>query len=121
MKKRDYNKAPILVFLSYFGAHRKLFMIDMVCALAVAAVDVSFPLVSRYMMYELLPDKLYQTVFTVGIIVVCAFLLRSLLNYTITYFGHMFGIRVEADIRQDLYRHFQELDFDYFDKNRTNN
>ena len=94
-------------------------MIDMVCALAVAAVDVSFPLVSRYMMYELLPDKLYQTVFTVGIIVVCAFLLRSLLNYTITYFGHMFGIRVEADIRQDLYRHFQELDFDYFDKNRT--
>ncbi|MBQ1959502.1 MAG: ABC transporter ATP-binding protein [Firmicutes bacterium] len=119
MKKRDYNKAPILVFLSYFGAHRKLFMIDMICALAVAAVDVSFPLVSRYMMYELLPDKLYQTVFTVGIIVVCAFLLRSLLNYTITYFGHMFGIRVEADIRQDLYRHFQELDFDYFDKNRT--
>ena len=70
-------------------------------------------------MYELLPGKLYETVFTVGIIVVAAFLIRALLNYTITYFGHMFGIRVEADIRQDLYRHFQKLDFDYFDKNRT--
>lgn len=119
MNKRDYNKPILLVFLSYFGAHKKLFILDMVCALAVAAVDVSFPLVSRYMMYELLPEKLYQTVFTVGVIVVCAFLMRALLNYTITYFGHMFGIRVEADIRQDLYRHFQELDFDYFDKNRT--
>ncbi|MBR3706793.1 MAG: ABC transporter ATP-binding protein [Firmicutes bacterium] len=108
-----------MVFLSYFGAHKKLFILDMVCALAVAAIDVSFPLVSRHMMYELLPEKLYQTVFTVGVIVVCAFLIRALLNYTITYFGHMFGIRVEADIRQDLYRHFQELDFDYFDKNRT--
>jgi len=107
------------VFLSYFGAHKKLFILDMVCALAVAAIDVSFPLVSRHMMYELLPEKLYRTVFTVGVIVVCAFLIRALLNYTITYFGHMFGIRVEADIRQDLYRLFQELDFDYFDKNRT--
>ena len=119
MKKRDYNKPILLIFLSYFGAHKKLFLLDMTCALLVAAVDVSFPLVSRYMMYELLPGKLYETVFTVGIIVVAAFLIRALLNYTITYFGHMFGIRVEADIRQDLYRHFQKLDFDYFDKNRT--
>ncbi|MBR1990466.1 MAG: ABC transporter ATP-binding protein, partial [Firmicutes bacterium] len=119
MNKKDYSKPILLVFLSYFGAHKKLFILDMVCALAVAAIDVSFPLVSRHMMYELLPEKLYQTVFTVGVIVVCAFLIRALLNYTITYFGHMFGIRVEADIRQDLYRHFQELDFDYFDKNRT--
>jgi len=119
MNKKDYSKPILLVFLSYFGAHKKLFILDMVCALAVAAIDVSFPLVSRHMMYELLPEKLYQTVFTVGVIVVCAFLIRALLNYTITYFGHMFGIRVEADIRQDLYRHFQELDFAYFDKNRT--
>ena len=119
MNKKDYSKPILLVFLSYFGAHKKLFILDMVCALAVAAIDVSFPLVSRHMMYELLQEKLYQTVFTVGVIVVCAFLIRALLNYTITYFGHMFGIRVEADIRQDLYRHFQELDFDYFDKNRT--
>lgn len=94
-------------------------MLDMLCAFAVAVVDVAFPLVSRYAMYELLPDKLYQTFFAVMAIVSAAFIVRALLNYIITYWGHTFGIRVEADIREDLYRHLQRLDFDFFDRNRT--
>ena len=50
---------------------------------------------------------------------VAAFVLRAGMNFIITYWGHQFGIRVEADIRRDLYVHFQELDFDFFDRNRT--
>ncbi|MGN1334304.1 MAG: ABC transporter ATP-binding protein [Anaerovoracaceae bacterium] len=119
MEKRNYNQSIFRVFISYFKEHRKLFMLDMLCAFAVAAVDVAFPLVSRYAMYELLPDKLYQTFFAVMAVVAAAFVLRALLNYIITYWGHTFGIRVEADIREDLYRHLQRLDFDFFDRNRT--
>ena len=55
MKERNFNRSIFSIFLSYFGAHRKLFILDMLCAFAVAAVDVAFPLVSRYAMYELLP------------------------------------------------------------------
>lgn len=117
--ERNYNQSIFRVFISYFKEHRKLFVLDMLCALAVAAVDVAFPLVSRYAMYELLPDKLYQTFFAVMAIVSAAFIVRALLNYIITYWGHTFGIRVEADIREDLYRHLQRLDFDFFDRNRT--
>ena len=119
MKERDFNRSIFSVFLSYFGAHRKLFIVDMICAFEVAAVDVAFPLVSRYAMYELLPDKLYRAFFSVMAIVAAAFVLRAGLNYIITYWGHTFGIRVEADIREDLYRHLQRLDFDFFDRNRT--
>lgn len=119
VKKKDFNRSIFSVFISYFGAHRRLFILDMLCAFAVAAVDVAFPLVSRYAMYELLPGKLYQTFFTLMIIVTAAFVLRAGLNYVITYWGHTFGIRVEADIREDLYRHLQTLDFDFFDRNRT--
>ncbi len=119
MKKRDFNKPIFNIFLSYFGKHKNLFILDMICAFTVAAIDVAFPLVSRYAMYELLPGKLYETFFTLMAVVVVAFLVRAGLNYIITYWGHTFGIRVEADIRQDLYRHFQELDFDFFDQNRT--
>lgn len=118
-KERNYNQSIFRVFISYFKEHRKLFVLDMLCAFAVAAVDVAFPLVSRYAMYELLPDKLYQTFFAVMAIVSAAFIVRALLNYIITYWGHTFGIRVEADIREDLYRHLQRLDFDFFDRNRT--
>ncbi len=119
MKEKDYNKSLISIFFSYFGKHKKLFILDMSCAFMVAMVDISFPLVSRYAMYELLPGKLYRVFFTVMVIMALAFGLRAVFNYIITFFGHMFGINVEADIREDLYKHFQELEFDFFDKNRT--
>ena len=116
---KDFHQSLFRIFLSYFPAHKKLFLLDMSCAFIVGAIDVAFPLVSRYVMYDLLPDKLYQTFFTVMAIVVAVFLVRAVMNFIITYWGHQFGIRVEADIRRDLYVHFQELDFDFFDKNRT--
>ena len=118
-KKRNYDGSVIKIFFSYFGAHKKLFMIDMFCGFMVAAVDGAFPLVSRYAMYELLPEKVYETFFVIMAVVVVVFLIRAVFNYIITYLGHTFGIRVEADIREELYQHFQELDFDFFDKNRT--
>lgn len=118
-KEKDFNKSLFHIFISYFPPHKKLFMLDMSCAFIVAAIDVAFPLVSRYVMYDLLPENLYRTFFAVMAIVTAAFVLRAGMNFIITYWGHQFGIRVEADIRQDLYLHFQELDFDFFDKNRT--
>ena len=117
--KKDFNRSLLRIFLSYFGPHKKLFLIDMTCALLVAAIDVAFPLVNRYAMYELLPDSLYTAFFTIMAIMTGAFLLRSVFNFIITYLGHTFGIRVEADIRTDLYRHYQELEFDFYDRNRT--
>ncbi len=118
-KEKNYDKSLFRIFISYFPAHKKLFIIDMICAFLVAAIDVAFPLVSRYVMYDLLPDRAYRAFFAVMGIVTAAFVARAIMNYIITYWGHQFGIRVEADIRRDLYLHFQELDFDFFDKNRT--
>lgn len=119
MKEKNFNRSLFSIFISYFGAHKKLFLLDMSCAFLVSLIDIAFPLVSRFAMYELLPNKIYQTFFTVMTVMAIAFGLRALFYYTITFLGHKFGICVEADIREDLYQHFQELDFDFFDKNRT--
>ena len=105
--------------LSYFKPHIGIFLLDMFCAVLVAAVDLAFPLVSRHAMYEMLPDKLYGTFFTVMAIVAVSYVLRSGCNYIMTYWGHTFGVRVEADIRRDLFRHLQDLDFEFYDANRT--
>lgn len=91
----------------------------MSCAFIVAMIDVAFPLVSRFAMYELLPGKLYKVFFTLMIITAITFCIRAVFQYIITFFGHLFGIRVEADIRDDLYKQFQRLDHDFYDKNRT--
>ena len=120
MTPRDYqHKNMMQIFLHFFKPHMGLFILDMVCALIVALVDLAYPLVSRWAMYELLPQNAYRTFFAVMGVVVLAYLVRAFLYYIITYWGHTFGIRVEADIREALFCHMQELGFDYFDKNRT--
>ena len=117
--KEFQQKSSLQIFLSYFEPHKKLFIMDLACALMISVIDLAFPYVSRWCMYELLPKSAYQTFFAVMAVVFAAFLLRALLTYVICYWGHTFGILVEADIRRDLFRHMQELSFDYFDRNRT--
>ena len=120
MTTRDFqNKKPLAILLSYFKPHRGLFILDLVCATIVALVDLAFPLVTRKSMYDLLPNQQYRTFFTVMAVMMAAFLVRALLYYVIAYWGHTFGIRVEADIRRDLFIHVQELDVSFFDHNRT--
>ena len=120
MTTQEYQKkSPLAIFLSYFGKHKRLFAIDILCATLIAAIDLAFPLVTRNALYNMLPNQLYRTFFTVMVAVVCSYVLRSLLNFIVAYYGHTFGIRVEADIRQDLFRHMQEMSFDFYDENRT--
>ena len=120
MTPKDYqNRTPLRIFLSYFKPHGKLFALDMSCALLIALIDLAFPLVSRAAMYQWLPDKRYSIFFVAMLIVTVGFLLRALLFYVVAYWGHTFGIRVEADIRRDLFRHMQEMGYDFYDKNRT--
>ncbi|MEG0780635.1 MAG: ABC transporter ATP-binding protein, partial [Oscillospiraceae bacterium] len=107
------------IFLSYFKPHRRLFLLDMCCAFCIALIDLAFPYVSRIAMNDLLPRSNYRVFFLLMGGVFLAFCLRAGLIYVVCYWGHTFGIRVEADIRQDLFRHMQELSFGYFDRNRT--
>ena len=120
MQTKDYqNKSLLQIFLSYFKPHLRLFALDMGCALLVSAIDLAFPLVTRSALYQLLPDKRYETFFVVMAIMVLCYVLRSYLQFVIAYWGHTFGIRVEADIRRDLFSHLQSLSFSYYDHNRT--
>ena len=120
MKRKDYKNWGVMrIFLSYFRPHWKLFLLDMACAFSVALIDLAYPLISRSAMYDMLPQKAYRTFFVVMAVVVLAYVIRSLLQFVITYWGHIFGVRVEADIRRDLFQHLQTLGYDYFDKHRT--
>ena len=120
MTQKDFKtRSPILIFLSYFKNHKKLFAIDILCACLIAAIDLVFPLITRSALYDMLPGKMYKTFFLVMAAVVLCYLLRSFLNYIVAYFGHMFGVAVEADIRKDLFSHMQTLSFDFYDRNRT--
>ena len=77
MTTREFQqKSSLQIFLSYFKPHRKLFILDLCCALAISLIDLAFPAVSRWCMYELLPTSAYGTFFAVMAVVFAAYLLR---------------------------------------------
>ena len=120
MTTRDFQQRGLLsIFFSYFRPHLRLFAMDMACALMISVIDLSFPYVSRMCMYQLIPENRYRAFFAVIAVVLCAYLLRTGLQFMVSYWGHMFGVRVEADIRRDLFSHLQTLSFSFYDKNRT--
>ncbi len=116
---KDFTKSPLRIFISYIKDEKRLFFIDMSCAVLVAAIDLVFPYVSKNSMESYLPQSLYKTFFIVMAILAAAYLLKSLLYYVITIIGHRMGVRIEANMREDLFRHVQELSFSFFDRNRT--
>ena len=120
MTTKDYQrKRPLTIFLGYFKRHWKLFLVDILCSVIIAGVDLTFPLVTRTALYDLLPGKMYRTFFIIMVAVLGFYVLRSFLQYIIAYYGHTFGIRVEADIRADLFRHLQDMGYDFYNQNRT--
>ncbi len=113
------NRSSLRHFVSYYSRHRRLFVLDLSCALMIAAIDLIYPLITRYAMTTLLPDYLFGVFFAVMGALLAAYLLRALLMYIVTYWGHMLGVRMEADMRRDLFTHLQRLSFKFYDKNRT--
>lgn len=120
MTTKDFQqKSPLAIFLNYFKNHKGLFLVDITCAVLIAVIDLAFPLVTRSALYQMLPNNLFGLFFTVMAVMVVCYLLRAFLNYIVCYYGHTFGIRVEADIRADLFGHMQSLSHDFYDRNRT--
>ena len=111
-------------FLAYYRPHLFLFILDLTCALVVAAVDVAFPLVTQYLLRTLLPAMALNSalvrlfVLLIGCLV-SAYLIRAALQYIIGYWGHRLGTFIEADMRRDIFTHIQTLPFSFYDGIRT--
>ena len=108
-------------FLAYYGPHKGLFILDLACALVVAAVDVAFPLVTQYILRTLLPamtaDNGLVRVFVILICcLICAYMMRAVLQFVIGYWGHRLGTFIEADMRRDIFTHIQTLSYPVFIK-----
>ena len=120
MKTKDFkSRSGISIFFSYFRPHRRIFMLDMLCALCISVIDLTFPFISRLCLYTLIPENAWMAFWAIMVILVGVYVLRSVFTYYMCSNGHRFGILVETDIRRDLFCHIQELSFGYFDKNRV--
>lgn len=115
------KKRPLSIFIRYYRKDKRLFIIDMICAICIAAVDLMFPMVSRYALSNYLPEKQYRSFFIIIGLMICAFIFRTVMQYIVTYWGHVMGANIEMRMRYDLFSHIQKQSFPFFDRTRTGN
>ena len=115
----NFHENPLKIFFSYYKPHLKLFIADMICAFMIAAIDVAFPMFSRYALDILIPNGNLR-IFTFFIIILGGgYFLRWVCNWFVNYWGHIFGNRIEQDMRRDVFLHLEKLPFSFYDTNRT--
>lgn len=102
-------------FAGYYKPHLKLFIIDLICAFGVAICNLVYPKVAGKMIetanlnYVLLFSAILLGIFT----------FKAFLLYVVTYWGHVVGVRIQGDMRDELFRHLQKLPFSYYDETKT--
>lgn len=106
-------------FISYYKPHRLVFTLDMLAALVVALVGIVYPIVTRRMLNDLIPNRNYRMVVIFGVALLGLYIVRMLLNYFIQYYGHVMGVRMQAQMRSDMFRHLEKLPYSFYDEHET--
>ncbi len=106
-------------FLSYYKPHKKLLILDLLASLLISVIGMVYPIVTNNMLNEYIPNKMYKTIVVAGIIVLGMYLLRMLLRYFVQYYGHVIGVRMQSQMRKDLFNHLQKLPFRFYDNSET--
>lgn len=106
-------------FISYYGPHKKLFFLDMFFAFLMSILDLVFPIFSRYMINDIIPDGRMDVLVKMTILMIILFVIRYISNYIVAYWGHLVGVYIEKDMREDIFSHLQTLSLSYFDNTKT--
>lgn len=106
-------------FFAYYKPHKTLFFFDMLAALLVALIGVIYPIITRTMLNDYIPDGNIKMVVICGSVLLGVYIARMLLNYFIQYYGHMMGVKMQAQMRSDLFIHLEKLPYSFFDNHET--
>ena len=106
-------------FISYYKPHWKLFSVDMLCAFLVACGDLVYPVIAREIVNRYVPNRQLRLIVIWCAVLLGIYLLKAFFNFVIQYWGHVVGVRMQADMRRDMFRLLQRLPFSFFDENKT--
>lgn len=106
-------------FISYYKPHKKIFFLDMLASFFVSLIGIVYPIVTRTMLNDLIPERKYRLIIIFGVLLLALYALRMFLNYFIQYQGHMMGVKMQAQMRSDMFSHLEKLPFSYYDEHET--
>ena len=118
-EKAAPKKGAIREFASFYKPHMRMFLLDMACASVISLVDIFFPVFTRWVLYDYIPNRMMRTFALMAAMMLALFLVRTAAQWVVTYLGHVMGVHIEADMRSAIFAHMQKLGFSFYDKNRT--
>ena len=106
-------------FVGYYKPHMRLFIFDMVAAVIVAVASLFYPSIVKSIINEYVFDETPRRLIVWSIVLFGLYLTKAYFNYVMGYYGHVVGVRMQADMRRDLFRKYETLPFSYFDNHKT--
>ncbi len=106
-------------FLSYYKPHKKIFILDMIASFLVSLIGIVYPIITRSMINDLIPNKNLRMIVICGISLMFLYIFKMLLNYFIQYQGHVMGVKMQATMRSEMFRHLEKLPYSFYDENET--
>lgn len=106
-------------FITYYKPHRVLFIIDMLCSVIIALCDLIYPIIAKNIINVYVPARALNAILYAALLLTFIYLLKYALNYYVCYWGHVVGVRMQADMRRDLFAHLEKLPFSFFDETKS--
>ena len=106
-------------FMHYYKPYKKLFIEDMIASFLVSLTAMIYPVITRNMLNDFVPNRKYNLVIIFGIVLLVIYIIRALLKYFVQFYGHVMGVGIQSDMRKDLFKKIEQLPFKYFDNNET--
>ncbi len=106
-------------FLSYYKPYKLTFTLDMIASFVVAMLGIFYPMITRVMLNEYIPNQQYQMIIIFGVLLLVLYLVKMGLNFFIQYQGHMVGVKMQARMRSDMFNYLQTLPYKFYDDNET--
>ncbi|AIQ34991.1 multidrug ABC transporter ATP-binding protein [Paenibacillus sp. FSL R5-0345] len=106
-------------FFSYYRPYKKLFILDFSCAVFAGLLELAFPVAVNKFIDDLLPGQDWPLILIACVALLAIYALNTVMQYVVTYWGHMLGINIETDMRKKMFDHIQKLSFRFFDNNKT--
>ena len=106
-------------FFSYYRPYRTLFIVDFTCAIIAALLELSFPVIVNQVIDKIMPLKNIRLILLVSAALFGFYIINTVLQYVVVYFGHKLGVNIETDMRNELFAHLQKQPYDYYDNQKT--
>jgi ATP-binding cassette subfamily B protein len=106
-------------FISFYKPYKKLFLIDLIAALIAASCDLVYPMMTKELVDKSIPSKEIRMIIVFAITLIVLFIIKAICGYFMNYWGHVVGVRMQGDMRREIFSHLQRLPNTYFDNNKT--